>query len=116
VQQVVHRLQAPDHAELALEDPTHVLAAQGAPAVDRGRTGPQPLLELLLLVACQGLLATAPGSVGQRVGAAGVVPGDPGAHLALGQEHPLGHIGRGVPEHGQSNGAQPARDPRPWRG
>jgi hypothetical protein len=116
VQQVVNRLQAADHAEFVLQDPAHVFTAQGAHPVGVSRTGSESVSELLLLIVGQGLLAPAPGSIGQCIGSAGVVPRDPSAHLARGQEHPLGDIGRGVAEQGQADGAEPARDACPWLG
>src|SRR5262249_28805129 len=74
VEQVVDRLEAAGHTELVPPDPAHVLPAQRAHPVGLGRPGPEPLLELLLLVVGQGLLAPAPGAVDQGLGAAGVVP------------------------------------------
>jgi hypothetical protein len=116
VQQVVHRLQAPDHAELVCEDALHVLAAQGAHPVGLGRPGAQARHEALFLFVGEWLLAPAPRSIREGFDPAVVVPRDPRAHLALGQEHLLRDLGRGVAQQGQPNGAQSPRDPRPRLG
>ena len=61
VQEVVDGLQATDDAELAFEDAAEVLAPQGTHAVGLGRTGPEPIPELLLLAVGQRPLAAATG-------------------------------------------------------
>lgn len=113
VQQVVHGLEAPGHAELGLQDAADVLAPQGAYPVPLGRPGGEPVPEPPLLVARQRGLAAAAGPVGQCGGAAGVVPGDPGADLPLGQEHLPGDLRGGAAEEGQPHGGQPPCQLRP---
>ena len=110
VQQVLDGLEAANHAELVLQDSAHVLAAQGADPVGLGRPGAESVLELLLLIVSQGLVAPAPGSVDQGIDPARVVPCDPGAHRPLREQHLLGDVGCGVTEQGQSDGTEAPSD------
>jgi hypothetical protein len=116
VQQVVDRLKAADHTEFFFEDAAHVPPAQGAHAVGLGRPRVQARREALFLVVGQGLLAPAPGPIDEGFNRAAVVPRDPRAHVALGQEHLLCDLGCGVAQKGQPNGGQSAGDSRPGLG
>jgi hypothetical protein len=116
VQQVVGRLERAADAELLLEDAADVLAAQGADPVVGGRAGPQPASEPALLVGGERGLRPAAGPVGEGGAPGGVVAGDPGADLPLGQEHLGGDLGRGVAEEGQPDGGEPAGEPGPRLG
>jgi hypothetical protein len=116
VQKVVDGLQAADDAELLLQDAADVPAPQDAHPVRFGRAGPHPFPESVLLVGGERGLPPTPGEVGQGVRAAGVVPADPGADLALGQEYLGGDLRGGPAEQGQPDGRQPASNLRPGLG
>jgi hypothetical protein len=106
MQQVVDSLQRADDAELVAEDAADVLAAEGADAVGLSRPGAEPCLEPFLVVSGERPLAAAPGPVVQGVGPVCVVSGDPGLHLALGEEH-LGHdLGGALAEQRQADDHQ----------
>lgn len=107
VQQVVDGLQGAQHAELLGEDAAGALAPQGADAVGVGRAGPEAVAGPLLLVRGERPLAAAAAAVGQGVRPRGVVAGDPGADLAVGQQHLAGDGPRGLAEQGQPDGGQP---------
>ena len=110
VQQVVDGLEASGHPELLAEDAPHVLAPERAHAVGRSGAGPQPGREAGLLAGVERRLAAAARGVGQAVGAAGVVAGDPGADLPLGEQDLGGGTGGTVPEQGQADRVQAAGD------
>jgi hypothetical protein len=81
----------------------------------RVQTGMEPCLEPLLGGGERPLAAT-PGSVGQGVWPVGVVAGDPGVDLTLGEEH-LGHdLGGGLAEQRQPEGYQSACEACPGLG
>ena len=108
VQQVVDGLEAAGDAELLAEDAPHVLPAEGADAVGGRRAGPQALGESEPLGGVERRLAAAPRRVGQAGGPGGVVAGDPGADLPLGEQHPAGGVGGGVAEQRQAHRGQAA--------
>jgi len=110
VEQVVDGLEASQHAELRSQDAADVLAPQGADPVGVGRAGPEAVFEPLLLVGIERSLAAAAVAVGQGVGPAGVVAGQPGADLAVGQQHLCGDGPRSVAKQGQPDGGQAAGD------
>lgn len=111
VQQVVGGLEPADDAELGLQDPPHVLAAEGADAVVGRGPGAEAGLEAILLVVGQGLLAAAPGlfveaGASGAVEAGDAVPDGAFAHLHAGGEG----LGRLAFE-GTEDGLDPPRDP-----
>src|SRR5262249_8038235 len=109
VHQVVGAVQAAKHAELLLEDAPHVLASEGADAVVGGRAVFEALLEALLLGGAERPVASAARKGVQGGQAGGVVAGDPGADLALRQQHLLCDGRRGLAQERQADGAEAAR-------
>ena len=108
VQQVVDGLEAAGDAELLAEDPPHVLPAERTDAVGGRRPGPQARGEPQPLGGVERRLAAPPRRVGEAGGAGGVVAGDPGADLPLGEQHLAGGVGGGVAEQRQAHRSQAA--------
>lgn len=111
VQQVVGGLEPADDAELLVEDPPHVLAAEGADAVVGRGPGAEAGLELFFLVVGQGLLAAAPGLFVEAGASGAVEAGDAVADGAFAHLHAGGEGFGRLAFEGAEDGLDPPRDP-----
>lgn len=92
VQQVVHRAELPADAELLLQNPPNILAAERADAVFRPRASRQPFAQAGLLVWRQRQPLAASRKVFQSLPAGSIEPLHPRLHLPTRQSHAPAHF------------------------
>jgi hypothetical protein len=111
VEPIGDRLEAEAHAELRLEDPLQVAAAEGPGAIRGGRPGLEPLLEAEQSGPGQAGRPPGVGPLGPRLRPAAVGACDPVLDGADAAAEGLGDLGGGVALGGEDDGLVAEPDP-----